>query len=234
MEADSIDNSLGLIGLVTTANPETAIVLLICAIFSIMSWYIIGAKWFELNRLRAAARKYQDIAERNTTIDERQQAAAALGDSPFGEVITTVGRYLSDLKMANERDGISRSGLSLTQLEALSLALDSRVKSASDHAGRMIPWLAIIAAAAPLLGLLGTVLGIMQSFAAIGVSGSTGLATVAPGIADALVATAAGLAAAIPAVIAYNVFTARIERFEGELERAAQDEIASLGREGKL
>ena len=74
----------------------------------------------------------------------------------------------------------------------------------------------------------------MQSFQRIAVSGSSSIAAVAPGIADALVATAAGLGAAIPAVIAYNVFTSRIDRFEGELERAAQGEIASLGREGRL
>jgi len=78
------------------------------------------------------------------------------------------------------------------------------------------------------------VLGIMGAFLGIAEQGSGNIAAVAPGIADALVATAAGLAAAIPAVVAYNVFTSRIERFEGQLERAAQDAIGALGREGRL
>jgi biopolymer transport protein TolQ len=78
------------------------------------------------------------------------------------------------------------------------------------------------------------VLGIMQAFLGIARSGSGNIGAVAPGIADALVATAAGLAAAIPAVIFYNIYTARLDRFEGTMERTAQELIGTLGREGKL
>jgi biopolymer transport protein TolQ len=149
-------------------------------------------------------------------------------------VVRTVSSFLSDVRNAQARDGVTRSGLSLTQLEALTLALDTQVRAEADAAAHRVPWLATIAATSPLLGLFGTVIGIMQSFQGIAVTGSSNIATVAPGIADALVATAAGLGAAIPAVIAYNVFTSRVDRFEGELERAAQAEIAALGREGRL
>ncbi|MBK6495043.1 MAG: MotA/TolQ/ExbB proton channel family protein [Gemmatimonadetes bacterium] len=132
------------------------------------------------------------------------------------------------------RTNVTRSGLSLTQLEALTMALDGVVRRAAERAGRLIPWLAIIGATAPLLGLFGTVLGIINAFQGISAGGSSTIASVGPGIADALVATAAGLGAAIPAVVFYNIFTARLERVEGELERTAQETIGALGREGLL
>ncbi|MBK7595834.1 MAG: MotA/TolQ/ExbB proton channel family protein [Gemmatimonadetes bacterium] len=132
------------------------------------------------------------------------------------------------------RGNVTRSGLSLTQLEALTMALDGVVRRTAERAGRLIPWLAIIGATAPLLGLFGTVLGIINAFQGISAGGSSTIASVGPGIADALVATAAGLGAAIPAVVFYNIFTARLERVEGELERTAQETIGALGREGLL
>jgi biopolymer transport protein TolQ len=132
------------------------------------------------------------------------------------------------------RDGVARSGLSLTQLEALSLTIEAGIGETIDATRRMIPMLAIVAATAPLLGLFGTVIGIINAFLGIASGGTGNIAAVGPGIADALIATAAGLGAAIPAVIAYNVFTGRSERLEGELDRVAQDTIGVLGREGKL
>lgn len=223
-----------LLGLVLTASPETKVVLLLCAIFSLMSWYLIFAKSVEFGRLKRAGTRFREVVAGRRTLEEREHAIAGLGRTPYTDVVRTVSSFLADLKGANERDGVSRSGLSLTQLEALTLALDTQVRSDADMAARRVPWLATIAATSPLLGLFGTVLGIMQAFQRIAVSGSSSIAAVAPGIADALVATAAGLGAAIPAVIAYNVFTSRVDRFEGELERAAQGEIAALGREGRL
>lgn len=223
-----------LIGLVLTASPETKAVLILCAVFSLLSWYLIFAKAVEFRRLRASGERYREAMHGRRTLEERDHAVAALERSPYTDVVRTVSSFLADLRGANERDGVTRSGLSLTQLEGLTLALDAQVRAEADTAARRVPWLATIAATSPLLGLFGTVIGIMQSFQRIAVSGSSSIATVAPGIADALVATAAGLGAAIPAVIAYNVFTSRVDRFEGELERTAQSEIASLGREGRL
>jgi biopolymer transport protein TolQ len=227
-------NEADLLALVLTASPETKAVLVLCAIFSLLSWYLIFAKSIEFRRLKRASDRFHEVVTGRRTLEEREQAIAAIGRTPYTDVVRTVGSFLADLKSVNQREGVSRSGLSLTQLEALTLALDTQVRSDADAAARRVPWLATIAATSPLLGLFGTVIGIMQSFQRIAVSGSSSIAAVAPGIADALVATAAGLGAAIPAVIAYNVFTSRIDRFEGELERVAQGEIASLGREGRL
>jgi biopolymer transport protein TolQ len=95
-------------------------------------------------------------------------------------------------------------------------------------------WLAIIAVTAPLLGLLGTVLGVMNSFIGISTTGTASIASVAPGISEALITTAFGLVAAIPAAIAYNYFVHRIDRFTGELEGFASEFIGTLAREGRL
>jgi biopolymer transport protein TolQ len=239
IQSDSVSQAVAetetdLLGLVLTASPETKVVLVLCAVFSLVSWYLIFAKSVEFRRLQRAGVRFRNAIAGRRTLEDREQALAAIGHSPYADVVRTVGSFLSDLRSVNQREGVTRSGLSLTQLEALTLALDTQVRSEASSAARRVPWLATIAATSPLLGLLGTVLGIMQAFQRIAVSGSSSIAAVAPGIADALVATAAGLGAAIPAVIAYNVFTSRIDRFEGELERAAQAEIASLGREGRL
>lgn len=234
IQADSATVSLDLVGLVLGASVETKVVLLLCGLFSLVSWYLIFAKSVEFRRLTQAQRRFLHAIEGRRSLEDREQALAAIGRSPFADLVRSVGGFLGDLRSANEREGITRSGLSLTQLEALTLALDTQVRAEAESAARRVPWLATIAATSPLLGLFGTVLGIMQAFQRIAVTQSSNIAAVAPGIADALVATAAGLGAAIPAVIAYNIFTSRVDRFEGELERAAQAEIAALGREGRL
>jgi biopolymer transport protein TolQ len=224
----------GLLDLVLGASTETMIVLVICALCSLVSWYVIGAKWWEFRKLASQRSAFDDAMGRSRSVAEREQAAAGLGDSPYAAVVRTAGGYVADLQAAMARSNVTRSGLSLTQLEALTMALDSTVRGTAERAGRYIAWLAIIGATAPLLGLFGTVLGIINAFTGISAGGSSTIASVGPGIADALVATAAGLGAAIPAVVAYNIFTARAERVEGELERVAQDAIGALGREGLL
>lgn len=224
----------GLLDLVLSASTETTVVLVICAFCSIVSWYIIGAKWWEFRRLARASAAFEDATRGSLTVDERAQASRRLGDSPYAAIVQTSASFIADLQAVMARDNVSRAGLSLTQLEALTMTLDTRVREQADHTSRRIHWLATIGSTAPLLGLFGTVLGIMKSFNGLSVEGSSNLAAVAPGIADALIATAAGLGAAIPAVVAYNIFTSRAERFEGELERLAQDTIGSLGREGRL
>ena len=108
----------------------------------------------------------------------------------------------------------------------------------SEQVGRLerrLPFLATVANVSPFIGLLGTVWGIMAAFRDIGLQGAANLAVVAPGIAEALVATAAGLAAAIPAVVAYNYFNARINGFQRDLERFAAELAAVLaaGREAR-
>jgi biopolymer transport protein TolQ len=119
-------------------------------------------------------------------------------------------------------------------VETLSLVLDAESLSERDRLGRFLPWLATIGSASPLIGLLGTVLGIISAFVGIATSGSGNLAAVAPGVAEALVATAAALVVAIPATFGYNILANRLNRLDNLLEGFGTTVIAMLLREGRL
>jgi biopolymer transport protein TolQ len=124
--------------------------------------------------------------------------------------------------------------LSASQVEALRLVLDAETNAERDQLGRYIPALAVIGSASPLLGLLGTVLGIITSFLGVAAGGSGNLAAVAPGVAEALIATAAALAVAIPATFGYNIFANKLNRFDGALEGFGSEIIALMAREGRI
>jgi biopolymer transport protein TolQ len=121
-----------------------------------------------------------------------------------------------------------------SQVEGLRLVLDTQTNAERDRLSRMLPWLATIGAVSPLLGLLGTVIGVIYAFLGIARSGSGNLSAVAPGVAEALVATALALAVAIPAVMGYNIFASRLNRVDGELEGFGSELIALLVREGRI
>ena len=121
-----------------------------------------------------------------------------------------------------------------SRVETLSLVLDAESLSERDRLGRFLPWLATIGSASPLIGLLGTVLGIISAFVGIATSGSGNLAAVAPGVAEALVATAAALVVAIPATFGYNILANRLNRLDNLLEGFGTTVIAMLVRDGRL
>ena len=114
------------------------------------------------------------------------------------------------------------------------LLLDAETTSERGALGSYIPSLAVIGSASPLIGLFGTVLGIIDAFLQVAIKGSGNLGAVAPGVAEALIATAAALAVAIPATFAYNIFAARLNRFDGELEGFGSEIIALMAREGRV
>jgi len=135
---------------------------------------------------------------------------------------------------AEESGTLPNATLTGSQLEALHLLLDAEADEERERLGRHTPWLATIASVSPLLGLLGTVLGVIQSFIGIATKGSGNLSAVAPGVAEALVATAASLAVAIPATFGYNILASRLNRFEGSMERFNAAVIARFVREGQI
>jgi biopolymer transport protein TolQ len=124
--------------------------------------------------------------------------------------------------------------LSSGQVEALRELLDAQAVAERDALARWVPALASIGSVSPLIGLLGTVLGVINAFLGLASKGSGNIGAVAPGIATALVATAAALTVAIPAAFAYNVFANRLNRIERELEGYGSELVALLAREGRL
>lgn len=221
--------------LVLQSSPETKIVLVITAVFSLLGWFIIGLKWWQFRRVRRQANRFFTELERTTRLRDAYHAVMKLPPSPFNRLFREGLSFVTELRPGGfDTDGGKGGALTPTQLEALKSVLGKEVAAERDLMARFISWLATIGSVGPLLGLLGTVLGVMDAFIGIASRGSGNLAAVAPGVAEALVTTVAGLAAAIPAVIAYNVFVNRLGLFAGELEGFANELIGSMAREGLL
>lgn len=221
--------------LVLTSSFETKIVLAITALFSLASWFIIGLKWVQFRKLRRQGDRFSGELASHPKLQEAYRSAMKLPPSPFGRLFREGLHFYSQLQPgAIREDGSGHGALSPTQLEALKLVLVKEVSTERDAAARYVGWLATLGAVSPLLGLLGTVLGVMDAFIGISRSGSGNLAAVAPGVAEALVTTVAGLAAAIPAVMAYNYFAGKVGDFESEMEGFANTLVGWMAREGLL
>lgn len=221
--------------LVATAGPETKVVLVVLAVFSLVSWFLIISKAWQFRKIRQGGAAFFRAVAHATRLAEARQAIALLAPTPytrlFNEGITFYGELIQG---GVEADSRQAPKLSQSQLEALRMVLETQVDAEHDQLGKWIPWLATFGSVSPLLGLLGTVLGVMSAFIGIATSGGGNLAAVAPGVAEALVATVAGLAVAVPSVMAYNIFTARQNFVAAELEGFAREMIVTLAREGRL
>jgi biopolymer transport protein TolQ len=220
--------------LILAASPETKVVLVITATFSLVSWFIIVYKWWQFRKLNRQADRFFNEMERATKLQDAYKAVMKLPPSPYNRLFREAITFYSELRPGALRDerAADKSSLTTTQLEALKMVLGKEVAAERDLLGHYIPWLATIGSVSPLLGLTGTVFGIMAAFIGIATKGSGNLAAVAPGVAEALVATASGLLAAIPAVIAYNIYVNRVRLFAGELEGFANELIGTMAREG--
>src|SRR5207247_9050399 len=153
-------------------------------------------------------------------------AARRFAFSPLAHLFRVAQQYVEVPVPANGRRAAMDSELvplSEATLGRLRQTLRPRQAEELDHLEQGLPFLATTASVAPFVGLFGTVWGIMQSFHAIGQGGSASLVVVGPGIADALIATAVGLAAAIPAVVAYNHYVHRLRRMEAEMDGFTED-----------
>jgi biopolymer transport protein TolQ len=205
-------------------------------VFSLAGWFIIGLKWWQFRRLRRQGDRFFAELERTTRLKDAYHAVLKLPPSPYNRLFREGLNFYSELRPGTLRDVDvpPGGGLSNTQLEALKMVLGKEVAAERDLLGHYIPWLATIGSVSPLLGLLGTVLGVMDAFIGIASKGSGNIAAVAPGVAEALVTTVGGLAAAIPAVIAYNLFVNRLNLFTGELEGFANELVGSMAREGLI
>jgi biopolymer transport protein TolQ len=228
--------------LVLTSSPETQFVLAVLAVFSLVSWYLIVLKWWQFRRMRQLADRFMAEVEKAPRLEDAYHAAMRLPPSPYNRLLREGVHFFSELKpgalkgaptAATATPAVAAT-LTTTQLEALRMVLAKEVAAERDAAARFIPWLATFGSVSPLLGLLGTVLGVMDAFIGIAVGGSGNIAAVAPGVAEALVTTVGGLAVAVPAVMAYNLYVNRLGLFAGEVEGFAQEIVGTLAREGRI
>ncbi len=218
--------------LITNSVLATKVVLALLLVLSLCSWGIMLAKWLEFRRMSRASGVFKREFARATKLEQAVAMARKAPASPFNRVFARAVNFLQDTAIRAD-DGTSHP-LRESQVEAMRLLLDAEVTAERDALGRFIPSLAVIGSASPLIGLLGTVLGVIDAFLGVATKGSGNLGAVAPGVAEALIATAAALAVAIPAVFAYNIFAARLNRFDGELEGFGSEIIALMAREGRV
>ena len=207
---------LDLIALLRTTSPVTRFVLAILLIFSVWSWGIILSKALLLRKIRRETEVFWKIFRKAQNLSEVSTAAVTLRFTPLVPVFNSVAEVrTSRLNPTKLQRRLQRSATAqLTILE------------------KRMTFLATTASVAPFVGLFGTVWGVMTSFAGLASANVATLRAVAPGIADALIATAFGLFAAIPALIAYNQFTYQIRNLGGELDDLQVEMLAMTESEG--
>jgi biopolymer transport protein TolQ len=221
--------------LILGGSLPTQVVMLALTAFSVASWVLIFWKARQFSAVRKEGDRFLEAIERAQRMEDAYKAILSLPDSPYGRVFRQGVNFFSELRPGALREGAPPSeGLSLTQLEALRLVLEKEEMQERDELSVGIIWLAVIGSVSPLLGLLGTVIGVMDSFLGIVAMGSANISAVAPGVAEALVTTVAGLIAAIPAIISYNFFVSRLNLVTGELEGFSSEFIGALAREGRV
>jgi biopolymer transport protein TolQ len=221
-------------GMIVHGTPSTKVVLGVLAVFSLISWGLIFWKFLQFRRLWAQTGGFMERMETAARLEEAYRSVLSLPESPFTRVFRRGVNFFSELRPGALKEGVQSVGLSSAQLEVLRLVLEKEEVEERDELAHGLYWLAIVATVAPLLGLLGTVLGVMNSFIGVAAAGSANISAVAPGIAEALITTVVGLIVAIPAAIAYNYYANKLQLFMSELEGFSSEFIGTLAREGKV
>jgi biopolymer transport protein TolQ len=223
------DGGLGgnLLRLVLQSSPVAQFVLLILIVFSVASWGIILYKLWSFRKAARQSATFLDVFRKSSRFSEVHAICKSLGDSPLVGIFQSGYAELNtQLRQTGAAQGGSQtlgSGVvpgrpTLRSLAALDRALLRATAVEIDKLERRVPFLATTASVTPFIGLFGTVWGIISAFDSIGQMKSTSLAVVAPGIAEALIATAAGLFAAIPAVYYYNLLAHRVKVFATQMD----------------
>ncbi len=223
MAAPATNELMNPLVLFLQADIVVKIVLVGLAVASIATWAIILAQWWKMRRLRRENDRFERDFWRTEDIDGFQEQRGK-SELPSAKVLAA---GLAEWRRSTTGRTVDREGTR----SRLAVAMHSAVAAETDKIASRLNILATVGSVAPFVGLFGTVWGIMRSFSDIAGEQSTSLAVVAPGIAEALFATALGLFAAIPAVIAYNRFSYSINRMEARLQRFADGFHGTLSRE---
>jgi biopolymer transport protein TolQ len=215
------------VSLFMRADPIVKAVMSLLLLASLWSWAIIINKQLALSGVRRKATRFEKTFWSGLSLDELYQQYSARADHPMAAVFISA---LREWRRAFE-NGPPRETLLDSVKDRVDKSMSVTIMRETDGLERQLGFLATVGATAPFVGLFGTVWGIMNSFSAIAARHDTTLAVVAPGIAEALFATAMGLLAAIPAVIFYNKFVGDIARYSGRVEAFADEFSAILSRQ---
>jgi biopolymer transport protein TolQ len=234
-----MQGDLDIIQLIGNAGLMVRFVLLLLLFFSVMSWTIIIIKWRYIRRAFRESNRFTEYFWKSRDLASVYKKAKQLTGCPLARIFRIGYVELKKVSQAagrstgSDHDDESLSFMSgqFSGKDNVKRALRRAINTETTRMTQMVPFLATTGNTTPFIGLFGTVWGIMSSFHSIGQRGSASLAVVAPGISEALIATAAGLAVAIPAVIAFNFFMQKIKVIESELISFSSDFLNIIDRD---
>lgn len=216
------------LGMILTSGPVVKFTLLVLVVFSVTSWAIIFFKYVQLKKAKKSSLKFMQTFDTSFSIEELLTKPAPQEGNPLYSIFSSGLSDILRFRQAKNKDPNFKGSLNL---EHIHKTIRRSQNDETHKLEQLTPFLATTASAAPFIGLFGTVWGILTAFFTIGQQKTTSLAVVGPYIAEALVATAVGLAAAIPAVIAYNYFVTRIRALAKELGDFSTDLENRIERE---
>ncbi|BBK40131.1 hypothetical protein STVA_01510 [Allostella vacuolata] len=221
-------HDLSIWGLFLQADMIVKLVMMILLLLSFWCWAVIFDKWVRLRRLNARAREFEESFWSGGSLDDLYDR---VGSRPADPMATVFAAAMREWRRSAARGLIATESMRGNLQERIERVMGVAAGREMERLEKYMSFLASVGSTAPFIGLLGTVWGIMNSFQSIAASKNTSLAVVAPGIAEALFATALGLVAAIPAVIAYNKLSTEIGRYGGRLDAFTSEFAAILSRQ---
>lgn len=241
MHPHALNGPNSILSMAFGSGPVVGGVLAILVLCSVVSWAVILYKWRVIRRASRQSRQFLEVYASRKNFQSIMNACPEYPESPLSEIFRAgfqeYRRVRSRYAKPQADEGEEEISTELGSMETVQRTLRQVSESEVTRLERMLIFLATVASAAPFVGLFGTVWGIMDSFRQIGAAGSASLAVVAPGISEALIATATGLAAAIPAVVAYNylnnaikVLSTEMDAFSSEFLNIVSHHLASAGR----
>lgn len=220
-------HDLSMLGLFLMADIVVKFVMLLLVVSSVWCWVVIFEKRATLSRLSKRAKKFEDAFWSGEPLDKLYHR---IKKSPHDPLLKTFSAGMEEWQNTVQSGIPAREELQASLRQRVERAMNITINREMDKLERGMTFLATVGSTAPFIGLFGTVWGIMNSFKSIAATNNTSLAVVAPGMAEALFATALGLVAAIPAVIAYNGYSNRLNRYAGRLDAFVTEFTAILSR----
>lgn len=224
---EAAGSHVSVIKLIMDADPVVKVVMLLLLVASIACWAIIAIKLSQMRKAKRQSEAFLQAFWNSEKIEDVYKNAERYGDSPLSEVFRS--GYVELVKITES--GKEKAQSSTSTLEGIDRAMKRARRTEVTQLSKAVPFLATTGSSSPFIGLFGTVWGIMNSFMGlVGSQGDTTIQAVAPGIAEALIATAIGLVAAIPAVIFYNLLSTRIKVLAAEMDNFAGDFLNIIDR----
>ncbi len=226
MSPVSANLSPSVVDLVLSAGvvPKTVLIVLLCA--SVASWAIIGYKTTVFLKAEASNHRFLAFFSKTERLEEVQKEVLKPDAGPMTMMVRSLFEKLD--RVVELKNGLSCPEDRPIDIKSLERVIQSGIQDEIAHIERYLHFLATVGNTAPFVGLFGTVWGIMDAFQEIGLQGTPNIAVVAPGMAEALIATAAGLLVAIPAVVAYNIFVNKLRKMEVQLQVFAAEIIGLI------